>query len=60
MFFLFIKSIKISKKILIFCTLICVLSVSLLVFYSFANSEEDENPETEEKKFIKWVDFSVT
>ena len=57
---MFIKSIKISKKILIFCTLICVLSVSLLMFYSFANSEEETNNDTEEKKFIKWVDFSVT
>ena len=60
MCFLFIKSIKISKKILIFCILICILSVSLLIFYSFANSEEEANPETEKKKFIKWVDFSVT
>ena len=60
MCFLFIKSIKISKKILIFCILICILSVSLLIFYSFANSEEEANPEAEKKKFIKWVDFSVT
>ncbi len=58
MIFLFIKSLKINKKLIIFSVLILVLLSSILIFYSFAN--EDNSKEEEKKDFIKWVDFNVT
>lgn len=58
MIFLFIKSLKINKKLIIFSVLIIVLLSSILIFYSFAN--EENSKEEEKKDFIKWVDFNVT
>ena len=55
---MFIKSLKINKKLIIFSVLILVLLSSILIFYSFAN--EDNSKEEEKKDFIKWVDFNVT
>lgn len=55
---MFIKSLKINKKLIIFSVLIIVLLSSILIFYSFAN--EDNSKEEEKKDFIKWVDFNVT
>lgn len=58
MIFLFIKSFKISKKLIVFSIIAIVLLSSILIFYSFAN--EDNSKEEEKKDFIKWVDFNVT
>ena len=55
---MFIKSLKINKKLIIFSVLIIVLLSSILIFYSFAN--EENSKEEEKKDFIKWVDFNVT
>lgn len=58
MIFLFIKSLIISKKLIVFSIIAIVLLSSILIFYSFAN--EDNSQEEEKKDFIKWVDFNVT
>lgn len=59
-----IKTVKISRKLVIIFITIIVLLASIAVFYSFANdmsSINTSNCEQEEKKnFIKWVDFNVT
>lgn len=56
-----IKSFKISKKktfIVLFILLLLIL-VSVSIYYSFANTENNTN-EVAKKDFIKWVDFNVT
>lgn len=55
---MFIKSFKISKKLIILFLITIVLLSSILIFYSFAS--EDDKKEEEKKDFIKWVDFNVT
>lgn len=60
---MFFHTFKISKKILIFSLLLCILSSSIMLFYSFANQEEINNEvdkKEEKKDFIKWVDFNIT
>lgn len=58
---MFIKSFKVSKKLVIFSIIAFVLLSSIAIFYSFANDNTSDNEEIEEKKdFIKWVDFNVT
>ena len=57
-FALFIKAIKISKKLAIFVIICIFLITSVILFYSFAN-DNSEDIETK-KDFIKWVDFNVT
>ena len=54
--FLFLHTFHINKNFFILLTVVIILTVSILLFYSFAN--EDEASE-EKKDFIKWVDFSV-
>lgn len=62
MFLLFIQTIKISKKFIIFVTILAFLTTSVIVFYSLANDDSNntEIKEEDEKDFIKWVDFNVT
>lgn len=55
---MFVKTIKISKKIIIFSIILVFLITSVIIYYSFANDESD-NKENE-KDFIKWVDFKIT
>ena len=52
-----IKSFKFNKKILITILILLFLFTSIILFYSFANNNA-ENQNT--KNFIKWVDFNVT
>lgn len=54
--FLLIKSFKINKKIIISFLILLVISLSIILFVSFANDDEKQK----EKDFIKWVDFDVT
>lgn len=62
MFLLFIQTIKISKKLIIFITILAFITTSVIVFYSLANDDSNNTEVTEEDKkdFIKWVDFNVT
>ena len=55
---MFIKTVKISKKLIIFSLILFFLINSIVLYYSFAN-DESNNTENE-KDFIKWVDFTVT
>ena len=55
---MFIKTVKISKKLIIFSVILVFLITSIVLYYSFAN-DESNNTENE-KDFIKWVDFTVT
>lgn len=56
---MFIKSYRFNYKFIsIILCIILVMSLSIAIFYSFA--EDAENTGSEEKKFIKWVDFNVT
>lgn len=69
---MFIRSVKINKSYLIFssitiCILLILISVSILYPISLpANSSNliwnntRSNSTTNEKKYIKWVDFSIT
>ncbi len=54
---MFIRSFKVTKKIIIFCFILVFAIVSVFI-YSFAVSNDDTS--SEKKDFIKWVDFSVT
>ena len=70
---LFIHSVKINKSFLIFlgitiCILLILISVSILYPISLPTSSSnliwsntiDNSANDNEKKYIKWVDFSVT
>lgn len=57
MFLLLIKTIKISKKVVISIIIFIFLITSIILFYSLANDETEDN--TKNKDFIKWVDFNV-
>ena len=57
---LFIKSLKLNVKFIIFIIIITlVLLFSIILFYSFAEDNQIEN-NSSNKNFIKWVDFNVT
>lgn len=55
---MYIKAIKISKKIIFILILAIILISSTICYYSLANKETKQ----EEKKsdYIKWVDFKIT
>lgn len=57
-----IRSFKLNRKIIIFAIILVFLAASITIFYSFANdnSAETTSETSEEKNFIKWVDFNVT
>lgn len=69
---MFIRSVKINKSYFIFasitiCILLILISVSFLYPISLPASSSNliwdntiDNSKTSEKKYIKWVDFSVT
>lgn len=54
---MFIKSFKINKKIFTFVLLIIFILVSISIFYSLA---DNENQKEKKDDYIKWVDFDVT
>lgn len=51
-----IKSLKLNKKIILIITFF-IISLSIILFVSFAM---DNEPKNEENNFIKWVDFNVS
>ena len=58
---MFIKSYRFNHKFIsIILCIILIMSLSITIFYSFAENTENNNTDAEEKKFIKWVDFNVT
>ena len=50
-----IKTFKINKKFIICLVIIVIISISIIFLVSFANDNETNN-----KDFIKWVDFNVS
>ena len=50
-----IKTFKINKKFIICFVIIVIISISIIFLVSFANDNETNN-----KDFIKWVDFNVS
>ena len=50
-----IKTFKINKKFIICFVIILIISISIIFLVSFANDNETNN-----KDFIKWVDFNVS
>lgn len=60
---MFITSIKINKKVVVFIIIFIFILTSVAIFYSFAiDSSDTQNEDVEDKKsdYIKWVDFNVT
>lgn len=51
-----IKSLKLNKKIILIITFF-IISLSIILFVSFANDNESDK---ENNDFIKWVDFNVS
>ena len=59
MFFLFIKTFKVTRKFIISLSFLLISIILTTFIVSFAN--ENKNSQKEEKKdFIKWVDFNVS
>ena len=55
---MFIKSFKLNKKfVIITIVILLIITLSVVLFYSFANNEDDNSAD---KDYIKWVDFNVT
>ena len=55
---MFIKSFKLNKKfVIITIVILLIIILSVVLFYSFANNEDDNSAD---KDYIKWVDFNVT
>lgn len=55
---MFFRTIKVNRKLIVFCTLILVLVATISCFIIISIGTENE--EEEEKDYIKWVDFNVT
>ena len=54
---MFIKSFKLNKKfVIITASILLIIILSVVLFYSFADNEEN----SADKDYIKWVDFNVT
>ena len=54
------KSFKINTKLITsIISIMLVISLSIILFYSFADNEQDENT-SKSNDYIKWVDFNVT
>ena len=51
-----IKSLKLNKKIILII-IFFIISLSIILFVSFANNNENDKKEND---FIKWVDFNVS
>ena len=55
---MFIKSFKLNKKfVIIIIAILLIIILSVVLFYSFADNEDDNSAD---KDYIKWVDFNVT
>ena len=55
---MFIKSFKLNKNfVIITIVILLIITLSVVLFYSFANNEDDNSAD---KDYIKWVDFNVT
>ena len=55
---MFIKSFKLNKKfVIITASILLIIILSVVLFYSFADNEDDNS---NDKNYIKWVDFNVT
>ena len=54
---LLIKSFKVNRKFIICFFILLIISLSILLFVSFANDSVEEEKEDD---YIKWVDFNVT
>ena len=55
---MFVKSFKLNKKfVIIGISILLVIILSVVLFYSFADNEDDNS---NDKDYIKWVDFNVT
>ena len=55
---MFIKSFKLNKKfVIIGISILLIIILSVVLFYSFADNEDDNSAD---KDYIKWVDFNVT
>ena len=55
---MFIKSFKLNKKfVIIIIAILLIIILSVVLFYSFADNEDDNSTD---KDYIKWVDFNVT
>lgn len=54
---MFIKSFKLNKKfVIITVAILLIIILSVVLFYSFADNEEN----SADKDYIKWVDFNAT
>ena len=60
MFLFLIKTFKLNKKTIIFTIILIFLATSIMIFYSFADNDSNETENSEDKNFIKWVDFGVS
>ena len=54
---LLVKSFKVNRKFIICFFILLIISLSILLFVSFANDSVEEEKEDD---YIKWVDFNVT
>ena len=55
---MFIKSFKLNKNfVIITIVILLIITLSVVLFYSFANNEDNNSAD---KDYIKWVDFNVT
>lgn len=58
---MFIKSFKMNIKFISFIiSILLVMILSIVIFYSFAEDTSIEETSSDKKDYIKWVDFNVT
>ena len=58
---MFIKSFKMNIKFISFIiSILLVMILSIVIFYSFAEDTSGEETSSDKKDYIKWVDFNVT
>ncbi len=58
---MFIKSLKLNIKLISFIiSILLVMILSIVIFYSFAEDSDNEETSSDKKDYIKWVDFNIT
>lgn len=58
---MFIKSLKLNIKLISFIiSILLVMILSIVIFYSFAEDSDNEETSSGKKDYIKWVDFNIT
>ena len=58
---MFIKSFKMNIKFISFIiSILLVMILSIVIFYSFAEDTSSEETSSDKKDYINWVDFNVT